>query len=321
MSDAVVMVVAAVLVAWLVAGAIVVRLVSRIWLRHWAERGLRGVNAVMASIDRPQRLLASASTATGLVLAAAGAVLGSHLQVSTSDLVVSLAICAAIIVFLAQLLARAVARHWTAGLVAWTLPVLRVAEWITAPLRWTARRIRGAPVSPRAPGPDAERAAIQQVLREGELEGVTASEDAAIITGVVEFGEKVVRGVMTPRESVFAISDTMEPHEAAELVARSAYSRVPVFHGTLDDVTGMIHAFDLLRGAEQVLATPRRVAFTTPGTLCSTLLFQMLRDHRHLAVVQDQASHTLGIVTLEDLLEELVGDIRDEHDEPAPLSA
>lgn len=321
MNDGVVMVVAAVLVAWLVAGAIVVRLVSRIWLRHWAERGLRGATAVMASIDRPQRLLAAASAATGLVLAAAGAVLASHLDASTSDLLVSLAICAAIIVFLAQLLARAVARHWTAGLVAWTLPVLRVAEWVTAPLLWVARRIRGAPSKARLPERDAERAAIQQVLREGELEGVTGREDAAIITGVVEFGEKVVRGVMTPREQVFAIPDTMEPHAAAELVARSAYSRVPLYHGSLDHVPGMIHAFDLLRGAERALAEPRAVAVTTPETLCSTLLFEMLRDHRHLAIVKDADAHTLGIVTLEDLLEELVGDIRDEHDEPAPLTA
>ncbi len=117
------------------------------------------------------------------------------------------------------------------------------------------------------------------------------------------------------------MADDAEAYGAAERVARTAYSRVPVYHGSLDHVTGMLHAFDLLRGAEQALAAPRPVARTTPGTPCSALLYEMLRDHRHLAVVQDGDHRTLGIVALEDLLEELVGDIRDEHDEPPPPAA
>ena len=147
---------------------------------------------------------------------------------------------------------------------------------------------------------------------------MTARDDAVIITGVFQFADKRAGEVMTPREQVFAIDDGMDAHEAAELVARSAYSRVPVYRGSLDQVTGLIHAFDLLRGAEQAMAHPRPVAWTTPETLCNTLLFVMLRDHRHLAIVRDANGRTLGLVTLEDLLEELVGDIRDEHDEPAP---
>ncbi|HVA57208.1 MAG: CBS domain-containing protein [Gemmatimonadaceae bacterium] len=321
MTDGLVVLLAAVAIAWLVAGATVVRLLSRIWLRHWAERGLRGASAVVASINRPQRLVAAASVAVGLVLAAAGAELASHLSESASQVALALAGCAAVVVLLAQLLARAVARHWTARLVPWTLPVLRVAEQVAAPILWASRVVRGARARSPASGPVAERAAIQQLLRESELEGVTAKDDAAIIMSVVEFGDKIVRDVMTPRDQVFAVSDAADAHEAAEQVARTAYSRVPVYHGSLDRVTGMLHAFDLLRGAEAALAAPRPVARTTPGTLCSTLLFEMLRDHRHLAIVQDKENHTIGIVTLEDLLEELVGEIRDEHDEPAPASA
>lgn len=317
MTDALVVLVAAVMIAWLVAGATVVRLVSRIWLRHWAERGLRGSMATTASIDRPQRLLAAASVAVGLVLAAAGAVLGSHLDDPASHLALSLAAGAAVVVLFAQLFARALARHWTAALAGWTLPLLRAAEFLAAPVLWTARLVRGAPATGTGRVPAAERAAIEQLLRESELEGVTAKDDATIITGVVEFGDKRVDEAMTPRAQVFAVADTLDAHEAAEQVARSAYSRVPVYHGTLDRVTGMIHAFDLLRGAERALATPRPVARTTPRTLCSALLFEMLRDHRHLAIVQDTEGRAIGIVTLEDLLEELVGDIRDEHDEPA----
>ncbi|HEU4989884.1 MAG: CBS domain-containing protein [Gemmatimonadota bacterium] len=309
---------AALLVAWLVAGVTAVRLASRMWLRQWAEHGLRGAPVPLESVTGPQRLIASGSVAIGFVLATAGALLAARMSVRAPALVGELAIGAAVVVFVAQLTARALARHSTAALAAITLPVLRTAALFAAPALAVARRVGGRPASP---GPATERRAVERLLREGELEGVSDRDDALIISGVAEFGDKVVGSVMTPRDQVFAISDATPAQEAAEHVARSAYSRVPVFHGTLDHVTGMIHAFDLLRGPEEALAAPRPVARAASTAPCSALLFQMLRDHQHLAIVHDQTHRTLGIVTLEDLLEELVGDIRDEHDEPAPPTA
>ena len=320
MIDALVIAIAAVLVAWLVAGATVVRLASRFWLRHWAERGLRGVTVPLGSAARPQRLLTSATVTVALVVALAGAVLAARPGISGRHLVVSLVVCAAVVLFVAQLFARAVARHSSASLASWTLPVLRLAEVVATPvLAATQAMRRGGAPSPRHPAE--ERFAVQRLLREAELEGVAARDDATIITGVVEFADKRVRDVMTPRADVFAVSDAVPPGEAAARVAQSAYSRVPVYHDNLDHVIGMIHAFDLLRGAEDARAAPRPVATAAQDAGCSDLLFRMLRDHRHLAIVHDGTGHTVGIVTLEDLLEELVGDIRDEHDEPAPSTA
>ena len=316
MTEALIIVVAALLVAWLVAGATVVRLASRFWLRHWAERGLRGVTVPLGSAARPQRLLGSSTVAVGLVLALAGAMLAAHRDITGRHLAMSLVVCAVVILFVAQILARAVARHSPARLASWTVPILRFSEVIATPVLSASRLAgRAGPASPRHPAE--ERFAVQRLLREAELEGVAAHDDATIITGVVEFGDKHVRDVMTPRAEVFAISDATPPEQAAEQVAQSAYSRVPVYHQSLDQVTGMIHAFDLLRGADEALAAPRPVAVAARDARCSDLLFRMLRDHRHLAIVHDGNGHTVGIVTLEDLLEELVGDIRDEHDEPA----
>ncbi|HEX8726513.1 MAG TPA: CBS domain-containing protein [Gemmatimonadaceae bacterium] len=306
----------AVVIAWLVAGVTTVRLASRIWLRRWAEHGLRGATVPLDSVTGPQRLIASGSVMVGFVVALAGAALAARPSAPVASVAWDLVICLAVVVFVAQLLARAVARHSTAGVAALTLPVVRAAAIASGPVLAAARRLRGVAV-----GPAVERQAVERLLREGELEGVSARDDAVIISGVAEFGDKVVQDVMTPRTQVFAVDDTTEPEAAAEQVAQAAYSRVPVYHGTLDRVTGMIHAFDLLRGAGAALAAPRPVAQTTGSTRCSALLFQMLRDHRHLAVVHDADGRTIGIVTLEDLLEELVGDIRDEHDEPGPTSA
>src|SRR6185436_13320638 len=89
------------------------------------------------------------------------------------------------------------------------------------------------------PAPALERDSIQDLLREGELEGVGQRDEIAIISGVVEFGEKHVREVMTPRADIFALADTVDPHTLAEHIAQSAYSRVPVYRGSIDNIVGM----------------------------------------------------------------------------------
>jgi putative hemolysin len=160
------------------------------------------------------------------------------------------------------------------------------------------------------------RTAMEELLREGELEGVGRGDEISIINGVMDFGEKSVRDVMTARDEIFAVPESLSPHAAGTLIAQSAFSRVPVFRGSLDQIIGMYHAFDVLKERAERLPPLRAVAYTASDCRCNELLFRMLRARIHLAVVHDERGHTLGIATLEDLLEELVGDIRDEHDEP-----
>jgi putative hemolysin len=133
----------------------------------------------------------------------------------------------------------------------------------------------------------------------------------------VQFGEKRVRDVMVPRSDVFALPQGLTPAEMAARIAQSGYSRIPVYRDSIDNILGMVYVFDMLKNAGTEVPPIRPVAFTKPGTACKELLSSMLRERRHLAIVRDEAGATLGLLTLEDLLEELVGDIRDEHDEPA----
>jgi putative hemolysin len=161
-----------------------------------------------------------------------------------------------------------------------------------------------------------EREALHDLLREGELEGVGEREEIAIINGVVEFGAKRVRDVMTLRSEIFALDDSLDARSLALRIAQSNYSRVPIYHGSLDDVRGMVHAFDVLKAGAESIPPLRPVATATPDAPCNELLFRMLRERLHLAIVRDATGATIGLVSLEDLLEELVGDIRDEHDEP-----
>ena len=306
------------LVAALTAGGMAMRSVSRIWLRHWVEQQLRGAHAAMVYLERPQRLIIASSATVALILVMCGELLQMDHAGDPRGLVIALIGFAALVVVAGQLLPRAIARRFAPGVASALSPLMEGAAIIAAPIV-AAGRLASRPFdrngdASRAP----ERDTIQDLLREGELEGVGEREEMEIITGVMAFGEKTVRDVMIPREEIFAISIAATPREIAEEFATSEFSRAPVYEGSLDHVIGMMHAFDVLKVRGEEPPELRPVAAALDTTKCSELLFRMLRQSRHLALVQDAGDHTVGLVTLEDLLEELVGDIRDEHDEPAP---
>jgi putative hemolysin len=309
------LIVALVIVAWLTAGGMAVRSVSRIWLRHWAERQLRGSAAAVTYLERPHQMLTAANVGASLTLLVAGMLIG----ISARGFDVaweSLAFAGCIVIF-GQLFPRAFARRWPAAIAPVALPVLRLTDLLTKPVSAAGRVIARLFVRERAESPlPSDRDAIQDLLREGELEGVGEHEEIAIISGVVEFSAKVVQQVMTPRADIFALPDDIDAHSLAIQISQSRYSRVPIYHGSVDNIVGMVHAFDVIKARGEATAGLRPVTFSTATAPCNEMLFRMLRERVHLAIVRDEHGHTIGLVTLEDLLEELVGDIRDEHDEP-----
>ena len=300
-------------VAGLTAGGMAMRSVSRIWLRHWVEQQLRGSRAALAYLERPHRLIIAASATVALILVLSGELVASDHVSSLGATATALALFAGAAIVVGQLLPRAVARRFAPQVASFLSPLMEAAALIAAPVV-VAGRLASKPFERRTA---AERDTIQDLLREGELEGVGEREEMEIITGVMEFGEKTVGDVAIPRDEIFAISRDASAREIAEEVATSAFSRVPVYNGSLDDIVGMIHAFDVLKLRGERTPALRPVATALSTTPCSELLFRMLRTRTHLAIVHDTDKRTIGLVTLEDLLEELVGDIRDEHDEPA----
>lgn len=299
------------LVAMLAAGAMAVRSASRIWLRHWAEQRLRGAESVMLYLERPVRLLAAANAGAAIALGLVGIWVGMRSVNDETTAMLTLTGYAALVIIVAHLLPRSIARRWPSAVIPLTMPVLRAAQVVTAPMIAVGRALGGVDDARRESEEPHE--AMEDLLREGELEGVGRTEEIAIISGVMEFGAKTVRDVMTLRKDVFAIAEGIDPAQAAAQIAESAFSRVPVYRGTIDHIVGMYHAFDVLK--EQDGQIPLRTVAHTPATTrCNDLLFRMLRQRLHLAVVEDPQGKMLGIATLENLLEELVGDIRDEHD-------
>jgi CBS domain containing-hemolysin-like protein len=173
-------------------------------------------------------------------------------------------------------------------------------------------------------GPFVTQAEIRSMADAGHEEGSIQTHEREIIHSVFEFGERVVGEVMKPRPDIVALEIGESLEAAAELMVSNGLTRLPVYRGDLDHVEGMVHAKDaldlLLRGqrAAPLKSLLREVRFVPESKRVAELLREMQRDKVHLAMVIDEYGATVGLVTLEDLLEELVGQIRDEHDRDAP---
>ena len=302
-------------IAWLTAAATAVRSVSRIWLRHWVEKRLSGSGTAEVFLDRPQRLILSSGAASAMVTVLSGVAIGSA-YTRFRDVAVVIALFAVAVLIFGIAIPRALARRWATVMLPVLLPVLRSLDLVVAPIRLTARAIARKVARTPAEPADESHDNIEDLLREGELEGVGEHDEIAIITGVVHFGDKTVKQVMRPRADIFALDHSLEPKDMAMRIAQSGYSRVPLYEGSLDNVLGMVHAFDVLKAGGEELPPLRPVAHAKATDRCNELLFRMLRAGFHLAIVHDADGTVAGVVTLEDLFEELVGDIRDEHDEP-----
>ena len=162
--------------------------------------------------------------------------------------------------------------------------------------------------------------AMDALLEAGEEEGILEESDRELVRSVVEFGDKMVREVMTPRPEVFAVPGRMSLEEFTGVLEEHAFSRVPVFVETLDEVTGIAFAHDLLQvpdteAAERTVAAMQRPAAFVPETKnVAELLREMQREKQHMRLVIDEYGGVAGLVTIEDLLEAIVGEIDDEHD-------
>ena len=172
---------------------------------------------------------------------------------------------------------------------------------------------------------------LEQIVGETGKTGAIDDAEAEIITRVFTLSEHDARAVMTPRPDVSAIPVTASLSDALTAIVGSGHTRIPVYDGTIDNVVGILHAKDLLKILAQHVEAERYVpdfhlrrilrpaVFVLESNPVPELLTSMRRNQQQIAIVQDEYAGTEGIVTIEDLLEEIVGDIRDEHDidEPA----
>lgn len=161
---------------------------------------------------------------------------------------------------------------------------------------------------------------IEALISAGEEEGLFEEDDRKLIQSVVEFGDKTVREVMTPRPNIVAIEKGKSLEELRQVVLDEQYSRIPVYDGSIDNITGFVHVRDMFEldpeeRKRRTVAELVRELEPVPETKPVTELLKEMQQHgSHMAVVVDEYGNTAGIATMEDLMEEVFGEIRDEHE-------
>jgi len=202
-------------------------------------------------------------------------------------------------------------------------PLLRVLAIIVRPLVWVIEFTQSV-FDLGQPTPDKEAARpeehIEALILAGEEEGIIEKGDRELIQSVVAFGDKTVREVMTPRPMIVAIRQDASLDELRQLAINEQYSRIPVFEDTIDQIVGFVHVRDMFeldedeRAHRKVREIMRPIRAVPETKAVNDLLREMQEEGAHMAVVVDEYGSTAGIVTMEDMVEEIVGEIHDEHE-------
>jgi putative hemolysin len=298
------------------------------------ESERKGAQSLERLFDRPGRLRAAASMASALAYTVAAALSAIALLLAYEawpDWIAAITGAAiGLVVFFAlgEALPRTLAAQNPEGvalafapLAAPMVPVFYpLARVLNAPWKWIMRLAVGEDAAHSAWAGDAEMRAngasdFEEAARE--------ESEEALLEAVSDFAEKVVREVMVPRTDMTCVPDTASAADAIALIESLGYSRLPVYHETVDDIRGVLYAKDLLaaivRDAEVRPAAIARPAYFVPETKLVEELLMEMRTRTHIAIVADEYGGTAGLVTIEDLLEEIVGEIFDEYDSAVPL--
>src|SRR5437867_212012 len=279
--------------------------VSQLELTRWVAYKLRGGRAAARVLDNPGRVLATANALTTMGVIAAAAAVPALLAQATPTFLFVFTVTAGVPLFVsaAYLVPRVAGRRWAEPIVA------RAVPWL--------ERV-GRPLGPFIPTRDpSRRTTLAAVLSGADTGALASAGEMAVVSGVLAFAHRPVKDLMTPRTAIVAIPDGLLAAEAAHVCMQSRYSRYPVYHGSLDEIAGVAHAFDLLQ-LQPDAPVPVRPALAVPAaTRAADLMLEMQRGRSHLAVVLDEFGGTAGLVTFEDLLSDLMSEIFEpEPEEP-----
>ena len=238
--------------------------------------------------------------------------------------VVTVAVFGLIAVLLGLFVPRAIAARHAQGVLLILVWPLEIVTYITRPLVSVLFFLTQIIVRPF--GGDARAGTlvteeeIRALVETGQAQGVLEPKEREMISSIFELGDKPVREVMVPRTDIVAIDAAMQPEDVLTLVTRVGHSRVPVFEGSADDIIGVVYVKDIFRKLARnerdfdLRALLRPAHFVPETKKADDLLREMQRNKVHLAIVVDEYGGTAGLVTIEDLVEEIVGEIRDEYD-------
>jgi putative hemolysin len=322
--------------AFFVAGEYSLVTVRRTRIKELADEGSRTARSVLRITSDPPHFIAAMQlgvTLTSLGIGALGERVLSDLFDEWLATVLAVLLAFLVITFLhvvvGELVPKGVALSYSERVALGVSGPVRLFFFIFKPLIWVLQRSsewaqRAIGIDPKANEGEAHSEAELKMLLEVSTEhGEIQLDEREMLYKVFDFAEKEVADVMVPRPDVAGLSVDLDPEEAMAAMLESPYTRYPVYRESLDEIVGIVHVRDLVaslhNGAAGTtsLASLARPAYVVPENKdLGALLAEFRKANQHMAVVVDEYGATAGIVTLEDLLEEIVGEIEDEFDLP-----
>jgi putative hemolysin len=301
--------------------------VSRIKLKNLVEEGDQAAAELERLLARPNTFLSTILVVNSIAVIVASSmatVLALRFSATWGELIATVLISLVVLIFCEITPKTAAVQNplrWARALSGF----VRVAAWLLAPLVRLLGVITTALASLlggdiRHPGPFVTEEELRLLVSVGEQEGVLEEEETEMIHSIFEFADTPVREVMVPRIDMITLEAETTVDTAVDVALQGGLSRIPVYEGTIDNILGILHIKDLLRELRQghhqrQVRDLVRPAYFVPETKKLDDLLREIRQRRtHMAIVVDEYGSVAGLVTIEDLMEEIVGDIKDEYD-------
>ncbi|MGM0471617.1 MAG: hemolysin family protein [Bacillota bacterium] len=301
--------------------------VNRVKIRHLAQEGDSKAQVVDRLLDQPNKLLTTILVGNNLVNVAASSIataLAIEIFGSKGVGIATGGVTLFILVF-GEITPKSFATQNSELASKWVAKYIRIFSYLLYPFikvltLITNFMIRALGGRPQQSEPFVTEEEIKKFVHVGEQEGVIESDEKEMINSIFDFDDTIVKEIMMPRIDMVCVEMNTSMEDLIEIIVDFGYSRIPVYNETVDNIIGIVYAKDLLTflgcGEETSLKKIMRPAYYVPETKEIDVLLTELRKERiHMAVVLDEYGGTAGLVTIEDLLEEIVGDIQDEYDE------
>lgn len=297
---------------------------NQIRLKSRAEDGDSSAARVLNMAEQYDKLLSTILIGNNIVNIAAasiGTILFTRMLGAERGATVSTIVLTIIVLIFGEVTPKSLAKEMPEKVATAVSPFLVLLMALMTPLTWLFtqwKKLLGRFVHSGEADTITE-GELMTMVSEAENDGELTDRESELIRSAIEFDDVEVEEILTPRVDVVAVEDDIPLEELAQTFAESGYSRLPVYHGTIDNIIGVVHEKDFyiarLKKATKIDDLVVPTLYTTGSTQISQLLRTLREQHHHMAVVVDEYGGTEGIITLEDILEELVGEIWDEHDE------
>ena len=297
---------------------------NRVRLKSRAEGGDRRAAQVLALSEDYDKLLSTILIGNNIVNNVAttiGAVLFIKFLGDVQGPTISAVVLTVVILIFGEVSPKSLAKESPESFAMFSAPLLRVLIMLLTPVSFLFAQWKRllSKIFHHAQESGITEEELVTMVDQAENEGGLDQHESQLIRAAIEFHDLEVEEILTPRVDIVAVEDTATMDEVARAFAESGYSRLPVYHEDLDDIVGVIHEKDFhaarYHGQTDVSAITGTVLYTTGNTKISALLRVLQQEKAHMVIVVDEYGGTEGLVTLEDIVEELVGEIWDEHDE------